>query len=80
MKRVNEVVDGMARTLILGKSVEERVAAEPGLTASMNRRELQAARRDFASSNHPDKWPREGRLEAENRMKIANAMVDAAIK
>lgn len=58
----------------------EAVAAELRLRPGLTRAELHRIRRDFARSNHPDRVPPSWREEANQRMTIANALIDRALK
>jgi hypothetical protein len=51
-----------------------------GLSASDTPANLQAKRRAFARANHPDLVPSVWRDEATTRMKIANLLIDEALK
>ncbi|MFD1792983.1 hypothetical protein ACFSE0_15295 [Ochrobactrum teleogrylli] len=56
-------------------AIRRELNLHPGLT----RAELQRLRRSFAASNHPDRLPQEFRADAEQRMKMANALLDTAM-
>ena len=56
-------------------AIRRELNLRPGLT----RAELQRLRRSFAASNHPDRLPQEVRADAEQRMKMANALLDTAM-
>lgn len=56
-------------------AIRRELNLRPGLT----RAELQRLRRSFAASNHPDRLPQEFRADAEQRMKMANALLDTAM-
>ncbi len=58
----------------------DAVAAELRLRPGLSRAELHRIRRDFARSNHPDRVPPSWRDEANQRMTIANALIDRALK
>lgn len=58
----------------------EDVAKDINLLASDTLAELQSKRRSFARLNHPDRAPMELRQEATTRMKIANHLVDEALR
>ncbi len=58
----------------------DAVAAELRLRPGLTRAELHRIRRDFARSNHPDRVPPSWREEANQRMTIANALIDHALK
>ena len=58
----------------------EEVAKDTNLLASDTPAELQSKRRRFARLNHPDRTPMEWREAATIRMKIANHMVDEALR
>jgi hypothetical protein len=70
--------------LHLGKLVSmpaaEMVARELGLSPGMTADELNRVRRDFALSNHPDRVDPALREVATQRMMIANALIDGAVK
>lgn len=56
------------------------IAEDLGLSSSDTLTALQAKRRDFARINHPDRAPEEWREQATTRMKIANLLIDEALK
>lgn len=56
------------------------IARDLGLLASDPPADLQRKRRAFASLNHPDRTPEEWREAATTRMKIANQLIDEALK
>ncbi len=58
----------------------EEVAKDINLLATDTPAELQSKRRRFARLNHPDRTPMEWREAATIRMKIANHMVDEALR
>jgi len=58
----------------------EDVAKDINLLASDTPAELKSKRRRFARLNHPDRVPMEWRQAATTRMKIANHMVDEALR
>jgi len=58
----------------------EEVAKDINLLASDTPAELQSKRRSFARLNHPDRTPIEWREAATTRMKIANHLVDEALR
>ena len=58
----------------------EEVAADIGLLPSDTPAELRLKRRDFARANHPDRIPEEWREAATTRMKIANLLIDEALR
>jgi hypothetical protein len=58
----------------------EGIAAELRLRSGLSRAELHRIRRDFALANHPDRVPSSWRKEANQRMTIANALIDHALK
>ncbi len=60
-------------------SVEE-IAKDLGLRPNDTASLLVAKRRQFASENHPDRVPPKWRDQANTRMKVANLLVDEAIK
>ncbi|OIS92153.1 hypothetical protein [Brucella cytisi] len=61
------------------KQSPDAIRQELDLHSGLKRSELQRRRRSFAASNHPDRLPEEFRLAAEQRMKTANALLDAAM-
>lgn len=58
----------------------EAIAKDINLLASDTPAELQLKRRNFARINHPDRAPEEWREAATTRMKIANLLIDDALK
>lgn len=58
----------------------EEVVEDLGLEPSDDRERLQERRRAFARDNHPDRLPEVFREQATIRMKIANRLIDEAIK
>ena len=58
----------------------DEVAEDLGLQPSDDRERLQERRRTFARDNHPDRLPEDFREQATVRMKIANRLIDEAIK
>ena len=58
----------------------EEIARDINLLATDTPAELQSKRRRFARLNHPDRTPAEWRDAATTRMKIANHMVDEALR
>lgn len=58
----------------------EDVAKDINLLATDTPAQLQSKRRRFARLNHPDRTPAEWREAATTRMKIANHMVDEALR
>ncbi len=58
----------------------EEIAKDLNLLATDTPAELQSKRRRFARLNHPDRTPAEWREAATTRMKIANHMVDEALR
>lgn len=58
----------------------EEVAKDIDLLASDTPAELKSKRRRFARINHPDRVPMQWRQAATTRMKIANHMVDEALR
>lgn len=58
----------------------EAVAKDINLLATDTPAELKSKRRSFARINHPDRVPMEWRQAATTRMKIANHMVDEALR
>ncbi|MDH7784434.1 hypothetical protein QBD01_000434 [Ochrobactrum sp. 19YEA23] len=57
----------------------DAIRRELDLHSGLKRIELQRLRRSFAANNHPDRLPPEFRADAEQRMKTANALLDAAM-
>ncbi|MDF1609706.1 hypothetical protein PZ897_16080 [Hoeflea sp. YIM 152468] len=58
----------------------EDIASDINLLASDTRTDLQNKRRAFARTNHPDRAPEEWRDAATIRMKVANRLVDDALR
>ena len=58
----------------------DEVARDLDLLGSDTRPELQLKRRKFARTNHPDRAPEEWRDAATTRMKIANRLIDDAVR
>ena len=58
----------------------EAVAEELHLNGGQSDNELRRIRRAFAFYNHPDRVPAKWRDHATQRMSIANAMIDNALK
>lgn len=58
----------------------EEVVEDLGLEPSDDRERLQERRRAFARDNHPDRLPADFREQATIRMKMANRLIDEAIK
>lgn len=58
----------------------EEIAEDLGLSPSDDRERLQERRRSFARDNHPDRIAPEHRDAATIRMKIANRLIDEAIR
>jgi hypothetical protein len=56
------------------------VASELALGESETALTLAAKRRRFASANHPDRLPAEARINATLRMKLANMLIDEAMR
>ncbi|WP_248447599.1 hypothetical protein [Sinorhizobium meliloti] len=56
------------------------VASELALGEAETALTLAAKRRRFAASNHPDRLPVEARLNATLRMKLANMLIDEALR
>ena len=56
------------------------IARDLGLLATDPPAALQRKRRHFASLNHPDRTPEEWREAATTRMKIANQLIDEALR
>ncbi|MEP3438367.1 MAG: hypothetical protein ABJN75_16545 [Hoeflea sp.] len=58
----------------------EDIAKDINLLSSDTAAELKSKRRKFARLNHPDRVPMEWRQAATTRMKIANHLVDEALR
>ena len=58
----------------------EEIAKDINVLASDTPMELQVKRRNFARMNHPDRAPEHWREAATTRMKIANLLIDEALK
>lgn len=58
----------------------EEIARDINLLASDTPAELHLKRRSFARINHPDRAPEDWRDAATTRMKIANLLIDEALK
>ena len=58
----------------------EEIAADVGLLPSDTPAALRLKRREFARVNHPDRIPEEWREAATTRMKIANLLIDEALR
>ncbi|ASP88055.1 hypothetical protein [Sinorhizobium meliloti] len=56
------------------------VASELALGEAETALTLAAKRRRFAAANHPDRLPVEARLNATLRMKLANMLIDEALR
>lgn len=61
-------------------ATDEAVAQELHLTGKQSNAELKRLRRAFAWRNHPDRAPPKWRAIATQRMTIANALIDKALK
>lgn len=57
----------------------DAIGRELALRPGLKRAEIQRLRRRFAADNHPDRLPEEFRAAAEQRMKTANALLDAVL-
>lgn len=57
----------------------DEIGRELALRPGLKRAEIQRLRRRFAADNHPDRLPEEFRAAAEQRMKTANALLDAVL-
>jgi hypothetical protein len=64
----------------LATSDPASLAHELGLRAGLTRFELKRLRRAFALRNHPDRLDPSRREAASRRMKVANALIDAALR
>ncbi|MBC7281395.1 hypothetical protein [Hoeflea sp.] len=58
----------------------EEIATDIDVLASDTAADLQRKRRAFARLNHPDRTPAEWRDAATTRMKIANQLIDEALR
>ncbi|MBU4527258.1 MAG: hypothetical protein KUA43_19025 [Hoeflea sp.] len=58
----------------------EEIATDIDVLASDTPSDLQRKRRSFARLNHPDRTPSEWRDAATTRMKIANQLIDEALR
>jgi hypothetical protein len=58
----------------------QEIAEDMGLTSGADAARLHALRREFARTNHPDRVPDAWRDAATVRMKIANLLIDEALK
>lgn len=56
------------------------IAEDLGITETEDRQSLAEKRRAFARDNHPDRHPADFRDKATARMKIANLLIDEALK
>ena len=59
---------------------DDAVAAELRLSTACSSEDLRRIRRSFAMHNHPDRVPEWLRDEATHRMRIANALIDDAMR
>jgi hypothetical protein len=66
--------------LVIPPTSEEAVRAELDLTACRSHAELRDLRRRFARLNHPDRLPPALRAAGAQRMKIANMLIDEALR
>jgi hypothetical protein len=64
----------------IARADDATVAAELRLTRVMTEEDLRRVRRSFAMRNHPDRVPDWLREEATRRMRIANALIDRAMR
>lgn len=64
----------------LGRLSLEEITEDLGLDPADDREKLQARRRSFARENHPDRVAVDHRAAATTRMKIANRLIDEAIR
>ena len=62
------------------KSEHEVVVDELHLTPNLSADDLKHLRRKFAKANHPDRVSAAGREQATQRMTIANALIDEALR
>ena len=67
-------------TAIFSRLSPVEIAEDMNLASANTAAELQQKRRDFAQVNHPDRTPAEWREQATTRMKIANLLIDEALK
>lgn len=61
-------------------STEKLVSDELSLTQGLTPRQLRRIRKVFAFKNHPDRVGAAFRVTASERMKIANTLIDNALK
>lgn len=64
----------------LRRTQPEEIAEDLGLTDDETVATLALKRRTFAAQNHPDRHHAEFRLPATTRMKIANMLIDEALR
>lgn len=64
----------------LKRQSAEEIARDLGLLPSDTAAQLQRKRRGFARLNHPDRTPEDWRDAATTRMKIANQLIDEALR
>ncbi len=64
----------------LARTRPEDIAADLALAESETPASLAAKRRAFAAQNHPDRHSADFRLNATTRMKIANMLIDEAMR
>jgi hypothetical protein len=67
-------------TAIYARLSPVEIAEELDLSSADTMASLQAKRRDFARTNHPDRAPEAWREQATTRMKTANLLIDQALK
>ena len=67
-------------TAIFARLSPAEVAEDLDLSSVDTLATLQAKRRDFARTNHPDRAPEQWREQATTRMKTANLLIDEALK
>jgi hypothetical protein len=63
-----------------GKTEDEAIAGELGLSPGLGTIDLKRIRRDFAKRNHPDRFEPAKRRSAERRMSIANMLIDELMR
>jgi hypothetical protein len=59
---------------------DQAIAEELGLTPTLGIVDLKRIRRDFAKKNHPDRFEPARRRSAEQRMSIANMLIDEQMR
>jgi hypothetical protein len=64
----------------IAQADDQSIAAELHLSSARTGEDLRQIRRSFAMRNHPDRVPDWLREEATRRMRIANALIDRAMR